>query len=240
MPRNESKKSDPRLARAIAGLRSKRAKIVVAKIIEKGFITTEDLKNMGYNHPPRAARDVREGGIPLETFKVKDEAGVVIAAYRFGDLDEVQHHKLGGRRTFPKDLAESLYQQSGGRCHICGGKYELRYLQVDHRIPYEIAGDKVAEVDQTEEFMLLCGSCQRKKSWSCEHCKNWKDRVRTVCAACYWAKPEDYSHAAMEEMRRLDVLFAGEEVATYDDLAKDARVAKTTVSDLAKERLKKK
>ncbi|MCK4733562.1 MAG: hypothetical protein KAT65_14005 [Methanophagales archaeon] len=51
---------------------SKRAKIVVEHIIKYGYITTEDLeKKYGYSHPPRAARDVRESGIPLETFKVK-------------------------------------------------------------------------------------------------------------------------------------------------------------------------
>jgi hypothetical protein len=44
---------------------------VIDHILQYGFITTEDLENTyGYNHPPRAARDVREAGIPLETFKV--------------------------------------------------------------------------------------------------------------------------------------------------------------------------
>ena len=40
---------------------NKRAKIVIDHILKHGFITTEDLeKTYGYNHPPRAARDVRE------------------------------------------------------------------------------------------------------------------------------------------------------------------------------------
>ena len=58
------------------------------------LITTEDLeKEYGYNHPPRAARDVRETGIPLETFSVKSSSGKSIAAYKFGDLNKVQTEK---------------------------------------------------------------------------------------------------------------------------------------------------
>ena len=63
----------------------KRPKTVIQFIIEHGFITTDDLINLGYKHPPRAARDVREQGIPLETFRVKDSTGKSIGAYRFGD-----------------------------------------------------------------------------------------------------------------------------------------------------------
>jgi len=36
-------------------------KAVIDHIIKNGYITTEELKEKyGYNHPPRAARDVRE------------------------------------------------------------------------------------------------------------------------------------------------------------------------------------
>jgi hypothetical protein len=71
---------------------NKRAKIVIEHVMKYGFITTEDLeKTYGYNHPPRAARDERECGIPLETFKVKSKEGKYIAAYRFGDLSQIQN-----------------------------------------------------------------------------------------------------------------------------------------------------
>ena len=53
----------------ISKIKNKRARIVIDHILKNGFITTEDLeKEYGYNHPPRAARDVRETGIPLSTF----------------------------------------------------------------------------------------------------------------------------------------------------------------------------
>ena len=63
----------------------KRPKTVIDHILKHGFVTTEELKQMGYEHAPRAARDVREQGIPLETFRVKDSNGRSIAAYRFGN-----------------------------------------------------------------------------------------------------------------------------------------------------------
>jgi hypothetical protein len=50
-------------------VKSKRPKTVILHILKHGFITTEELqKNYGYKHAPRAARDVRERGIPLMTF----------------------------------------------------------------------------------------------------------------------------------------------------------------------------
>ncbi len=48
---------------------NKRARFVIDKILEQGFCSTQDLKDGGYEHAPRAARDVRELGIPLVTFK---------------------------------------------------------------------------------------------------------------------------------------------------------------------------
>ena len=65
-------------------IKAKRPKTVIDHIISHGFITTEELEETyGYNHAPRAARDVREQGVPLETFTVKDTTGRSIGAYRF-------------------------------------------------------------------------------------------------------------------------------------------------------------
>lgn len=47
----------------------KRPATVIRHIIKHGFITTEELAiKYGYEHAPRAARDVRERGINLETY----------------------------------------------------------------------------------------------------------------------------------------------------------------------------
>ncbi len=49
-------------------IKGKRSRIVVDHILRHGSITTEDLEKYGYKHPPRAVRDVREQGLPLEMF----------------------------------------------------------------------------------------------------------------------------------------------------------------------------
>ena len=49
--------------KVLADVTNKRARFVIDTILSKGFCSTEDLKNAGYEHAPRAARDVRELGI---------------------------------------------------------------------------------------------------------------------------------------------------------------------------------
>ena len=162
---------------------SKRAGIVIDHILAHGYITTEDLeKRYGYNHPPRAARDVREQGIPLETFRVKSSDGRMIAAYKFGNLEDIREGKLGGRKVFPKKFKDNLHVESDGKCAVCAGQFEKRYLQIDHRIPYEIAGDMDHLNRDAKDYMLLCAACNRAKSWSCEYCPNWNNKSATICS----------------------------------------------------------
>lgn len=57
---------EDKVRRLLESIRNKRTRIVIEHILEHGHITTEELeRDYGYNHPPRAARDVREAGIPL-------------------------------------------------------------------------------------------------------------------------------------------------------------------------------
>lgn len=68
-------------------IEAKRPKTVIQHILKHGYVTTEDLiKLYGYQHPPRAARDVRELGIPLVTFRIKSSDGRSIGAYKFGNV----------------------------------------------------------------------------------------------------------------------------------------------------------
>jgi len=70
----------------VKSVTAKRAKTVIDHILEHGFVTTEELSELyGYDHAPRAARDVRELGIPLETYRVAGKNGRKIAAYCFGE-----------------------------------------------------------------------------------------------------------------------------------------------------------
>ncbi|PID89513.1 MAG: HNH endonuclease [Bacteroidia bacterium] len=220
---------------------NKRAKIVIDHILEHGFISTEDLeKTYGYSHPPRAARDVREAGIPLETFETKSSEGKSIAAYRFGDLSKMQNNRSGGRLVFSKEFKKKLYQTNNGHCYICNGKFEERYLQIDHRVPYEISGDGEYFQQNINDYMLLCASCNRAKSWSCEHCKNWTDEKDVKsCLKCYWGKPEDYEHIALEKIRRLELTWQGEEVYFFEKIKKEAENRGTALSKYVKSLLKK-
>jgi len=220
MPQSTEHKT---IRKFLENITNKRARIVIEHILENGFVTTEQLeKEYGYNHPPRAARDVREFGIPLETFRVKDSEGRSIAAYRIGDINNIQKGRLEGRQTFPKQFRDELYAQSVGKCSICNGSFEQRYLQVDHRVPYEVAGDMQDDLNP-KNFMLVCGSCNRSKSWSCEHCANWQnEKSWQVCLKCYWANPENHVHVALREVRRTDILWDENEVELYEKLKASA------------------
>ncbi|MBP6741162.1 MAG: HNH endonuclease [Leptospiraceae bacterium] len=219
----------------ISKIKNKRARIVIDHILKNGFITTEDLeKEYGYSHPPRAARDVRETGIPLETFSVKSSSGKSIAAYKFGDLNKVQTEKIGGRVLFSKKLKKELYINSKGKCNICNAFFEERYLQIDHRVPYEIVGDTKSEMNSSE-LMLVCASCNRAKSWSCEKCTNWlKSKKESTCKACYWGSPESYTHIATEEIRRLDLVWKGKETLDFDKV-KTLKPKDVLIHDFIKE-----
>ncbi len=214
----------------------KRSRIVVEHILEHGFITTDDLKTAyGYDHPPRAVRDVREQGIPIETFSVDGEGGKRIAAYRFGDPSDVRSDAFHGRSVLPKALKEALIATFGARCAICLCELEERCLQTDHRVPYEVAGAQAEDAPDPADYMLVCGSCNRAKSWSCEHCANAQDeRSAAVCRACYWAFPEEYSHIALHQIRRLAITWTDDEVATFEKLEAAAEAAHEPMPDYVK------
>lgn len=212
------------IRKVLSSIRNKRAAIVINHILENGQISTEELVKIGYQHPPRAARDVREAGIPLVTIRIKSSDGRTIGAYKFGDLTQIRAGRLAGRMTFPKAFNAELYELHHHRCTICRAEYEKRYLQIDHRVPYEVGGDDANGSLDEGKFMLLCGSCNRAKSWSCEHCVNWNEQKdSTICTSCYWASPEKYDHVAMFPERRMEVVWTGREIENYDWIINTAK-----------------
>jgi hypothetical protein len=213
---------------------AKRPKAVIDHILQHGFITTEDLKERyGYNHPPRAARDVREHGIPLETFRVTGSDGRRIAAYRFGDVSQARFSRLSGRTDLLKQIKDELVKRCGCKCFIYLEDVDKRELQIDHRVPFEVDGEPELE---PESFMLICGSANRAKSWSCEHCENWNSiKDRSICLSCYWAYPENYTHIAMRKVRRIDLMWEGEDIEIYERLRKQATSLEKTIPKFIKE-----
>ena len=220
---------------------AKRPRTVIEHILAHGYITTEELKEQyGYNHPPRAARDVREQGIPLETFRVIGSDGRKIGAYRFGDPAKARFSKLSGRTAFAKALKADLIKLHGSRCAIYLEEFDPQELQIDHRIPFEVAGDNVGDINDPKMYMLLCGSANRAKSWSCEHCVNWQELKNSeICQRCYWAFPEDYDHVAMRQARRADIMWIGEEVSVYERLKKRTMELQKDIPAFIKEIIEK-
>ena len=150
---------------------AKRPRTVIQHIIQHGFITSQELKDKyGYNHPPRAVRDVREHGIPLVTYRIEGTDGRSIAAYKFGDPSEAKNtlSKSAGRTALSKALKQALIERYGSKCFVYFEPMDENILQVDHRIPYEIGGEQ--DERHLELYMLLSPSANRAKSWTCEHC----------------------------------------------------------------------
>ena len=220
-------------------VKAKRPKTVIDHLLKHGQITTEELKNVyGYNHPPRAVRDVKEHGIPIERLSVTGSDGRKIAGYCFADPSKVKVRRFDGRTGLSKLIKDALIAKYGCRCFIYLEEMPEAELQVDHRVPYEVAGESVTMTP--EEFMLLCGSANRAKSWSCEHCENWKHlKQRETCLSCYWAYPENHTHIAMKHLRRVDLLWQGKETAQYEKLKSDAAEAGLPIPDFVKEVLRK-
>ncbi|MBR4917589.1 MAG: HNH endonuclease [Bacteroidales bacterium] len=215
---------------------AKRPRTVIQHILKHGYITTEELENLyGYKHAPRAARDVREQGIPLETYRVQSSDGKSISAYKFGDLKKIGNNvsKEKGRTVLSKTLKSALIEKYGAKCFIYAQPLDERLLQIDHRIPYEIGGEQSNNI---EHYMLLSPSANRAKSWSCEHCPNWEMKNRDFCVGCFWASPESYTHIAGKEQRQIIITFTGNEIEDYNKLIElvGNNKAEETIKELIK------
>lgn len=218
---------------------AKRARTVIDHILEHGVITNEELSDLyGYDHPPRAIRDVRENGIPLITHNVTSpKTGRRMGAYTFDDISKIKAGRVGGRKAFSKQFKQELIELYGSRDTITSEALDERYLQIDHRVPYEVAGDDNGPLDP-REFMLLDASSNRAKSWSCEHCDNFlRKHQPAICKTCFWASPEDYSHIAETPSRRVELVWTGEEVEAFEHLSGAAKASGVDLPAYIKRRL---
>ncbi len=163
---------DPRILALCEKVTAKRARALIDYLLEHGECSTEDLNDMGYDHPPRVAGDVKEAGIPIVMTRdrVSAKTGRKIGVYRFGNPDDIKAGRIDGRKAFSKPFKAALVARYGARDAFTQEPLEARYLQIDHRVPYQVAGDAAFDEANLDAYMLIDASSQRAKSWSCENC----------------------------------------------------------------------
>lgn len=218
----------------IERVKTGRGVLAVKAMLERGSVTTEDLNALGYDHPPRAIADVRDNGIPVVTETDRSTSGKRMARYRLGTAEQIRVGHVG-RSSFSKAFRCALLETYGSIDCITRAEHEPRSLQIDHRIPYRVAADAGLAAGDLSAFMLLDAKSQRAKSWSCENCENFVSlRDPTICRSCFWAFPEDYRHVAMVEIRRADIVWQGDEVSDYDELARRAQSQSSSIQEFLK------
>jgi hypothetical protein len=219
----------------LKSVNKQRPKTVIKHLLKHGSITTEVLRNKyGYVHPPRAIRDVKEHGIPLKREWVKNKDGKRIACYKFEEFNPKMIHKISGRTTLSKKIKKELIARYGAKCFIYNELMDEKYLQIDHRVPLDVDGD-FAKNKESKYYMLLSPSANKLKSWFCENCNNWKNKKnKKICLSCYWAYPEKYSHIAMTQIRRLDIIWQGDEILFYETLKKQAKKENNEIQYIVK------
>jgi hypothetical protein len=202
--------------RFVAKSGNKRAVTAVRIMLEQGSVTTGDLNAAGYDHPPRAIGDVKDNGIPVVKVNIRKSDGKLMASYSLGSAADLRAAQQG-RANFSKKFRKAMLDRYGAVDNVTGAHRDAKLLQIDHRIPYRVAGD-IGAAD-VEAYMLLEATTQRSKSWSCENCENFKKLLDpTICQGCFWAFPEAYLHVAMMEVRRTDIVWQGDDVALHDAL----------------------
>ena len=124
----------------VAKVATGRAVKAIVAMLKNGSVTTEELNAMGYDHPPRAIGDVKDNGIPVVTKMEVNALGRRMARYFLGTAKDIRDGQTG-RTNFSKKFRQAVFAAYGARDAVTGATHEPRSLQIDHRIPYRIAGD---------------------------------------------------------------------------------------------------
>lgn len=222
------------LVEDIIGRTSGRSRVLVEHILDNGYVTTETLASLGYDHPPRAAADVRDRGIPLQTV-IKTVDGKRMGHYRFPDGFKELDRRDSGRVAIPRKFQREVLDHYGSMDIFTGIEWDRGQLQIDHRIPFRISGDPNKPFDLAD-FMPVSPAMNRIKSWACEACPNWSEKSLETCKSCYWAGPDrSYEHVATIPERRLDIVWQSHEVQEFDRLLEHSSDMGITAALMAKQ-----
>ncbi|MCL2848769.1 MAG: HNH endonuclease [Micrococcales bacterium] len=208
---------------------SARAKKAVEFMLAHGSVTTADIEAMGYDHPPRAIGDVKDAGIRLA------KSMITVGGHRMARYTLIVDSTLGhpGRTKIPKKFRDTLFAAHDHRCAMCGASFTTRELQADHRVPFRVAGD--GDQCHLDDFMPLCASDNRAKSFTCESCPNWTRQDPAECRTCVWGSPADFCHIATRPHRQITITWTdAAEVEHFDRLAAVARALGLSPSAYAK------
>lgn len=223
----------PELVADIIERTSGRSRVLVEHILDNGYMTTAMLASLGYDHPPRAAADVRDRGIPLQTV-VKTVDGKRIGHYRFPDNLELDRD-ASGRIAIPNKFQREVLEHYGTIDIFTGVAWDSGQLQIDHRVPFRISGDPKKPFD-VADFMPVSPAMNRVKSWACEACPNWSEKSLATCKSCYWAGPDrSYEHVATIPERRLALVWQAHEVQEFERLLEHSSDKGIAVALLAKQ-----
>ncbi|MCL4256079.1 MAG: HNH endonuclease, partial [Anaerolineae bacterium] len=78
-------------------------------------------------------------------------------------------------------------------------------------------------------------SCNRSKSWVCEHCENWRNKKDSrICSGCFWTNPTNYQHIAMKDIRRLEIVWTENETHHYQWLKNQADKIEQSLAEYIK------
>lgn len=205
-------------------------------MLSNGALTSSEMLSFGHMHPARVIGDVRDQGIPVKTTTIFEQ-GKRYASYTLGKARDINRVKFGGRKAIPSYIKDMLVARSGMRCQLSEATLENTDLEVDHRIPFALAGEPVHPKCPTN-YMLLSRSMQMKKSKECAGCPNLK-KLKSVdnCKECYWASPEHYTHTAMRQEQVTNINWTDEDAISLAKIRELAISHGISVESLIKKTL---
>lgn len=189
-------KSDDDFLTCLMGPMGKRGQHLRDLLLEKERVSTYEIQQR-YSSATRVASDLLAIGLTLKKESEKSEDGKVRTLYSLDPSGFVCAQEA--RQSIPGRIRVEVIGQATG-CRLCGTQVEKRVFQVDHRVPFCLVGNRLAQQEGVGAFQALCPSCNTAKSHACKRCPDPKEES---CRTCYWAYPEDYRHIAGKTERRL-------------------------------------